>query len=108
MLAGSVAFAAVIMRTLLHPQSKAEATAWFFVFGVGGLATAGCLNLTLTLRAINDDMRMLPVAENHALLSMQFYGFVLMFIGGIATRAVTTLAGHPRSQVAARIAAAVR
>jgi len=61
--------------------------------------------MILTVRAINDDLRMLPLAENSALLSMELYGFVLMFIGGIATRAVTTLAGHPRSQVAARTAA---
>lgn len=106
LLGGSIAFAAVLLRTLLHPESKAEATGWFFVLGAGALAAAGSLNLILTVRAINDGMRMLPVGENNSLVSIELYGFVLMFIGGIATRAVTTLAGHPRSQLAARIAAA--
>jgi hypothetical protein len=103
---GSIAFAAVIMRTLLHPESKAEATGWFFVLGAGAFAAAGSLNLILTVRGINDGLRMLPVGENNSLVSIELYGFVLMFIGGIATRAVTTLVGHPRSQLAARIAAA--
>lgn len=103
---GSIAFAAVVMRTLLHPESKAEATGWFFVLGAGALAATGSLNLILTARAVNDGMRMLPVGENNALVSVELYGFVLMFIGGIATRAVTTLAGHPRSQFVARTAAA--
>ncbi len=103
---GSIAFAAVIMRTLLHPESKAEATGWFFVLGAGALAATGSLNLILTVRAINDGIRMLPVGENNALVSIELYGFILMFIGGIATRAVTTLAGQPRSQLVARIAAA--
>ncbi len=104
--AGSIAFAAVIMRTLLHPESKAEATGWFFVLGAGALAATGSLNLILTVRAINDGMRMLPVGETNALVSIELYGFILMFIGGIATRAVTTLVGHARSQFVARIAAA--
>lgn len=103
---GSIAFAAVIMRTLLHPESRADATGWFFVLGAGALAATGSLNLLLTVRGINDGMRMLPVGENNSLVSLELYGFALMFIGGIATRAVTTLVGHPRSQFVARIAAA--
>ena len=105
LLGGSILFAAVIMRTLLHPQSKAESTAWFFVLGAAVLLAAASLNLILTMRAVIDGMRMLPAAENSAIVSCEVYGFILMFIGGIATRAVTTLIGRPRSQLAARIAA---
>jgi hypothetical protein len=106
LLGGSIAFAAVIMRTLVHPESKAEATSWFFVLGAGAFVVAGSLDVILTVRGINGGMRMLPLGENNSLVSIELYGFVLMFIGGIATRAVTTLVGRPRSQLAARIAAA--
>lgn len=106
LLGGSVSFAAVILRTLLHPASKAEATGWFFVLGAVALAAAGMLNLVLTVRAVDDGARLLPAAENNALLSIEITGFLLMFIGGVATRAVATLAGHPRSQSVARLAAA--
>lgn len=105
LLAGSISFAAVILRTLLHPASKAEATGWFFALGAAALAAAGTLNLVLTMRAVDDGVRLLPAAENNALLSIEISGFLLMFVGGVATRAVATLVGHPRSQSIARLAA---
>lgn len=105
LLAGSIAFAAVIVRTLAHPESKAEAAAWFFVLGAASLVAAGCLHLVLAVRAADAGRRLLAADETNALVALELYGFVLMFIGGIATRALTTLAGHPRSQIIARCAA---
>jgi hypothetical protein len=104
-LGGAIAFAAIVLRTLLHRASKAEATAWFFVLGAVALAGAASLQLWLTVVAIDDGARLLPPAENNALLSLELYGVLLMFIGGVATRAVATLAGRQRSQIAARVAA---
>jgi hypothetical protein len=105
LLAGSVAFAAVILRTLVHRDSKAEATGWFFVLGALGSMAAATLSLVLAVRAVDGDQRLLPLAENNALVSYQLYGFVLLFVGGVATRAVATLVGRQRSQIAARVAA---
>ena len=105
MLAGSVAFSAMILGTLLHSESKAEATGWFFVLGTVAMVLAATANLLLTARAIDGGVRLLPPGENNALVSFQLYGVVLTFIGGVTTRAVATLAGHQRSQVAARLAA---
>jgi hypothetical protein len=105
-LAGASAFAAVVLGTLIHRDSRAEATAWFFVLGAAGLVVAGTLNFALTVRDMNDGLRMLSSGDNSTLLSVELYGFVLMFIGGVATRAVPALMAHPRSQIVARAAAA--
>jgi hypothetical protein len=102
---GSLAFALIVVRTLAHRDSRAEATGWFFVLGALAFAAQGALALVIAIRAADDGLRALPVGEINALIGLQLFGFVMMFIGGITTRAVTTLIGRPRSQVVARAAA---
>jgi hypothetical protein len=70
-----------------------------------GLAIAATVNVWLTLRALDDGARLLPPAESNALVSYVLYGAVLMFIGGVTTRAVAMLTGRERSQLIARSAA---
>jgi hypothetical protein len=106
-LAGAALFAATVVSTLIHPRSRAEATGWFFVLGAIGLLIAAAINAVLTMRALDADARVVPPAENNALLSYLLYGVILMFIGGVATRAIATLTGHQRSQIIARVAASV-
>lgn len=103
--AGALSFAASVIRTLVHPASRAEATGWFFVFGAIGLAAASIANVVLSVRALDDGARLLPAAENNALVSLLMYGVILMFVGGVAIRAVASLTGRERSQMVARIAA---
>jgi hypothetical protein len=68
---------------------------------------AAILNVILTVRALDDDARLLPPAENNAFVSFALYGVILMFVGGVATRAIAMLTGHDRSQLVSRIAAIV-
>jgi hypothetical protein len=59
----------------------------------------------LAIRSLVDDRRVLPPEENAALLGYELYGFVLLFIGGVLTRAAPSFVGRPRSQVMARASA---
>jgi hypothetical protein len=106
-LAGAFAFWAITVRLLVHPESKAEATGWFFVLGASGYLASAALLLILTVRALDDDTYLLPALENTGLLGLELYGAILLFIGGVLTRAAPTFVGRPRSQIVARTAAAL-
>lgn len=104
---GALAFAAVIWRTLLHRDSRAQATAVFFSFGALAFAASSLLNLALVIEIMRDSLTTVPPARQSALLALLEYGFILMFLGGVGLRAVPSLVGRPRPEAPARIAAAV-
>jgi hypothetical protein len=103
--AGALLFAAIVWGTLLSRESRAEATAWFFLLGAAALAAQSVLLLALTAEMVRDSLEMLPPAKDEALVTLQLYAFAVMFIGGVGTRAVPTLTGNERPQAAARVAA---
>jgi hypothetical protein len=105
-LVAAALFAAIIVRTLVHPDSRAEATGIFFVLGAIGNAVAAALNFVALDPVIRDDLWTAPALRQNALLAVQLFGFVMMFIGGVGLRAVPTLTGRPRPDAGARIAAA--
>jgi hypothetical protein len=104
-LAGGVAFAAVVCRTLLHRDSKAESTAWFFVLGSLGYLAASIMSGQQTLETVRDGLPFEPLARHPSMLFVQQYGFVLMFLSGVATRAVPVFTGHARRDGPARAVA---
>lgn len=105
-LAAAALFAAIIARTLVHPDSRAEATGIFFVLGAAGNAGAAVLNLIALEPVVRDDLWAAPALRQNALVAAQLFGFIMMFIGGVGLRAVPTLTGRPRPDAGARIAAA--
>lgn len=105
LLAGALAFAAVVLRTLVHPDSRAEATGWFFVCGALAYVAAAALNAWLVGDMVRDSLAVVPVARKPALLFVQLYGFVLMFVAGVSTRAVAMFSGRPRAAMLGRVAA---
>ncbi len=105
LVAGAAAFAAVVLRTLLRPASKAESTGWFFVLGAISLVVAAILNAWLMLQAVRDSSPLVPAGRESVLIAVQLYGFVLMFIAGVSTRAVAAFTGRQRSAVIGRLAA---
>jgi len=104
-LAGGAAFATIVCRTLLHRDSKAESTAWFLLLGSLGYLAASIMSAQQMLETVRDGLPFEPLARHPSLLFVQQYGFVLMFLSGVATRAVPVFTGHPRRDGPARVAA---
>lgn len=105
LVAGALAFAAVVLRVLAHPDSKAEATGWFFMFGAAAYVAAALLNFWLVVEMVRDSLPLAPLGRQPALLTLQLYGFLLMGISGVSTRAVPTFTGRPRAAVLGRVTA---
>jgi hypothetical protein len=97
LLTAGVTFAAVILRTLVHPASRAGATGWFLSLGAVAYLAQAVLNFVIVVKVVRDSLALAPTGEDQALIFLQLYGFLLMFLSGIATRAVPTFAGHHRA-----------
>jgi hypothetical protein len=107
LLAGALIFAAVILRTLLHPDSRAEATGWYFCLGALAYVAQAALNAAIIGDMVRHDASLVPHARDQALIFVQLFGFLLLFIGGVSTRAVPALTGNARSTAASKAAATV-
>ena len=98
----AAAFALVIIATLAHRSSRAGATAYFFVLGaLAYFAQAGMGLALLALAAQRGEDYVRPI-EAAALLHLQLYGFIAMFVLGVASRAVPTFSGLPRPEQQAK------
>jgi hypothetical protein len=99
------AFALVVASTLVHPHSRAGATGYFFVLGCVAFLFQALLNLTLLVLTVQRGEIALRPRETAGLFHLQFYGFVMMFILGVASRAVPTFSGLPRPERSAKVLA---
>ncbi|HYM16591.1 MAG TPA: NnrS family protein [Dehalococcoidia bacterium] len=107
LLAGASAFAAVVLRMLARPTSKADATGWFFVLGALSAVAAAALNAWLVLDMARNSTPLASLGRQPALIFLQLYGVVLTFVGGVSTRAVPTFTGRPRAPRLGRATAAL-
>ncbi len=105
MLVGGLAFAAIIWRTLLHRESRAEATGYFFVLGALGFCAGAVLNLLQAIEMVRDGLAIAPVSKETAQVFTQQYGFLIMFVSGVSGRAVPTFTGAARRPIASRAVA---
>ena len=95
----AVVFAIVVVRTIAHRESRAGATGYFFLLGAGAFVAQACLNLVLLIQVAQRSGDVLYPLDAAGLLHLQFYGFISMFVLGVATRAVPTFSGLPRSEL---------
>ncbi|MCH7512192.1 MAG: hypothetical protein IIB19_07495 [Chloroflexi bacterium] len=95
----AVVFAIVVVRTIAHRESRAGATGYFFLLGAGAFVAQACLNLVLLIQVAQRAGDVLYPLDTAGLLHLQFYGFISMFVLGVATRAVPTFSGLPRSEL---------
>lgn len=98
----AAAFALVVVTTLAHPHSRAGATASFFLLGAAALLAQALLSLALLSLMVQRGESALRPAESAAFLHVQFYGFIVMFLLGVALRAVPTFSGLPRPERSAK------
>ncbi len=102
---GAVVFAAIVIRTLVHRDSKGEATTYFFCAGALGFVAASALNLAIVWEIVHDNLAAGVYAKQFPLVFLEQYGFVLTFMGGVALRAVPALTGGSRPNAASRVTA---
>lgn len=107
LLLGALAFCGVIGGTLLQRESRAEATAWYFLVGAGANLAAAALNAAIVAGMVRHSRDLAPHAENDALIFLQLFGFLLLYLCGVATRAVPSLVGHARPERSSRVAASM-
>ncbi len=107
LLAGSVSFATIVWGTLVHRDSKAEATGWFFTLGAAALVATSVLNAVQTSEIVRHSLATAPGTRQSALIFTQQFGFLIMFVAGVGSRAIPTLTGQPRRQLAPRFAAII-
>ncbi len=101
----ATAFALVVVGTLMHRQSRAEATGYFFVLAAAFFVLQAGINLALVVLAAQRGEDVIRATEAAGLLHVQFYGFIAMFIFGVASRAIPTISGLPRPQIQAKAVA---
>lgn len=104
---GSVGFAAIVWGTVLHFESKAEATGYFFALGALGLVAGAAINAVQAWQVVHDSLVVAPPARQTALVFVQQFGFLIMFVAGVGSRAIPTLTGRPRGQIVPRLASVV-
>ncbi|MBF6600723.1 MAG: NnrS family protein [Dehalococcoidia bacterium] len=107
LLAGSLAFASIILRTLAHPASRAEATGWYFCLGAVAYVGQAALNAAIIVEMVRRDGEVAPYAKDQALVFVQLFGFLMLFLSGVATRAIPALTGNARSNAASKVAASM-
>jgi hypothetical protein len=105
LLAGAAAFAAIIGGTNAGKGAQPSATSLFFVLGATAYAVGAFLNALQVYETVRDGLAAAPSSKQVPLVFVQQYGFALMFIGGVASRAVPTLAGRPRRDGVAVVSA---
>ena len=101
----AVVFGIVVVRTIAHRESRAGATGYFFLLGAGAFVAQACLNLVLLIQMSQRAGDVLYPLDTAGLLHLQFYGFIVMFVLGVATRAVPTFSGLPRSELQGKVLA---
>jgi hypothetical protein len=104
-LVASAGFFLIVYATLLVETRRLEATAWFFLTGAAFLLLQAAAATFVAVREAGADPRTLPYLPNTAILFLQLGGFLMAFIGGVATRAIPTMSGWARPETGAKRAA---
>jgi hypothetical protein len=107
LLVAAATFAAVVIGTLAHPASKAEDTAYYLILGAVGYCVGAALNFMQVLDTVREGAQIAPLAKQTPLVFIQQYGFLIMFVSGIGSRAVPTLTGAGRRPAVSRVTAIV-
>jgi len=100
---GAAAFAALVGVMTLHPAR--EATELFFALGALFLLASSGLNAVIVYEMLDEQAMLADSAKQSALVFIQQYGFIVMFLAGVASRALPTFSGLPRAEIGSRVTA---
>jgi hypothetical protein len=107
MAGAAVGFAGIAWATLLHRESRAGATGYFFVMGAAGLVAGSVINAVQTSDMVRDSLAVAPSGRQTVLVFTQQFGFLMMFVMGVGSRAIPGLTGRPLRAIASRLVALV-
>lgn len=106
-LAGTACFAAIVLRTLSQPGSRADATGYMFVVGAICLVAGASVATLVAIDEAWDNARVLSFVPSAAVLHLFLVGFLMAFIAGVGTRAIPTMVGVARPMRSVKMAAVV-
>lgn len=106
LVAASGTFAAIIFGTGVGPGAPFNATVVFFTLGAAGFAAGAVVNAVQVSETVRDGLVAAPASKQAGLVLIEQYGFALMFVGGIATRALPNFTGRKRQEGAGTACAA--
>jgi hypothetical protein len=98
LLAAGAVFAAIIFGTGAGRGAQFTATGAFFMLGAIGFVAGAAINVFQVHETVRDSLAAAPSSKQVGLVLAQQYGFTLMFIGGIASRAVPNFTGRKRRE----------
>ncbi len=101
-LAGSCGFFLVIAGTARDAR-KADPSVIAFGAGAAFLLLSSIVALATTVDAVGEGLRTPTLLDSQALLQMQLGGFVMLFIAGVAIRAIPTMVGAERPERGASV-----
>lgn len=105
-LAATVVFLAALLSSMRGRRARAVFTP-FMAAGAFWFAAQAAMSLAETVRAAEDGSSLLPLPRDDAILFIQFYGFILMFVLGVSSRTVPVFFGQRPLHGAEPIAACV-
>ena len=105
LLAAGLAFVTVVWGTLAHRGNPGGATAWYFMLGSLAFLAGAAINVAQVARMAEDGTAVGPLSREPAQLVVQHFGFIMLFTGGVVTRAVPVFTGRPRPEAASKVAA---
>lgn len=105
LLLAAAGYLLVVHGSLLIDQQRVEATGWFFLVGSTFFFLQAALGTFIAMEEAADETRVFSYVPNMALLYLQLGGFLIAYIGGVATRALPTMSGLPRPETGAKRAA---
>lgn len=92
-LAGALIFLAALVSAMTGPRARAV-FAPFLASGAAWFVVQAAISLSAMVRAAGDGSSLLPLGRDDAVLFVEFYGFILMFIFGVSSRTVPVFFGQ--------------
>jgi hypothetical protein len=89
-------YVSVVFATLLVDRDDIDATSCFFLGGAAFYFLQAALAAFIAIKQAPDDTRVFAYIPDMALLYLQLAGFLMAFVGGVATRAIPSMSGLPR------------
>src|SRR5581483_6061911 len=98
LLLAASAYLLVVWGTVTIDKDRVEGPSWFFLAGSGFYFLQAAFGTAVALHEAPGQAKTFPYVADTALLYLQLAGFVLCYIGGVATRALPTMSGIPRPE----------
>jgi hypothetical protein len=95
----------IVWGTITIDKDRVDGSSWFFLAGSGFYFLQAAFGTAVALHEAPERAKTFPYLADMGLLYLQLAGFLISYIGGVATRALPTMSGIPRPERGAARAA---